>query len=275
MARWKDYTRKQTPSEADEVMLLDTDGKANKRTTLKELARTIGNNGGFPDVDDTLTKPGMAADAKTVGDQIKQITQQMEDLQYVPIEILSFSNNVGIAELGSVINEITLNWELNKTPETVILNGQIMSSRNSVQSVILKDAALKENKTFMKNRERVLIPILNSSAQKNTGITFYNGIYYGVAGIPTELDSAFIRSLSRSLQANRAKIFTIDSGADQYVWYALPTRYGAPVFNVGGFDGGFAKVSALSFMNLSGYTEEYIVYRSDNSSIGKKTVKVT
>ena len=57
MARWKDYTRKQTPSEADEVMLLDTDGKANKRTTLKELARTIGNTGGFPDVDDTLTKP--------------------------------------------------------------------------------------------------------------------------------------------------------------------------------------------------------------------------
>ena len=102
MARWKDYTRKQTPSEADEVMLLDTDGKANKRTTLKELARTIGNTGGFPDVDDTLTKPGMAADAKTVGDQIKQIAQQMEDLQYVPIEILSFSNNVGIAELGSV-----------------------------------------------------------------------------------------------------------------------------------------------------------------------------
>jgi hypothetical protein len=271
MARWKDYTRKQTPSEADEVMLLDTDGKANKRTTLKELARTIGNTGGFPDVDDTLTKPGMAADAKTVGDQIKQIAQQMEDLQYVPIEILSFSNNVGIAELGSVINEITLNWELNKTPETVILNGQIMSSRNSVQSVILKDAALKENKTFT----LLAVDDRDNSAQKNTGITFYNGIYYGVAGIPTELDSAFIRSLSRSLQANRTKIFTIDSGADQYVWYALPTRYGAPVFNVGGFDGGFAKVSALSFMNLSGYTEEYIVYRSDNSSIGKKTVKVT
>ena len=31
MARWKDYTRKQTPSEADEVMLLDTDGKDNRK----------------------------------------------------------------------------------------------------------------------------------------------------------------------------------------------------------------------------------------------------
>lgn len=143
MARWKDYTRKQTPSEADEVMLLDTDGKANKRNHTERAGNDNRKHRGFPDVDDTLTKPGMAADAKTVGDQIKQIAQQMEDLQYVPIEILSFSNNVGIAELGSVINEITLNWELNKTPETVILNGQIMSSRNSVQSVILKDAGIE------------------------------------------------------------------------------------------------------------------------------------
>lgn len=272
MARWTDYTRKQTPSEADEVMLLDTDGKANKRTTLKELAKTMGNTGGSVDVDNTLTKPGMAADAKTVGNQIKQITQQLEDLQYVPIEILSFSNNIGIAELGSVINEITLNWELNKTPETVILNGQTMSSSlNSVQTVVLKDIALKENKTFT----LLVVDDRNNSAQKSTGIIFYNGIYYGVSNIPEEMDSAFIRSLTRSLQANRTKTFTIDSGADQYVWYALPSRYGTPVFNVGGFDGGFAKVSTLDFMNLSGYTEEYTVYRSDNSNIGKKTVKVT
>lgn len=272
MPRWTDYTRKQTPSEADEVMLLDTDGKANKRTTLKELAKTMGNTGGSAEVDGTLTKPGMAADAKTVGDQIKQITQQLEDLQYVPIEILSFSNNIGIAELGSVINEIALNWKLNKDPEAAILNGQTMSSSlNSVQALILKDAALKENKTFT----LLVVDDRNNSAQKSTEIVFYNGIYYGVSGIPEELDNAFVRSLSRSLQADRAKTFTADSGADQYVWYALPSRYGTPVFNVGGFDGGFAKVNTLSFTNLSGYTEEYAVYRSDNSNIGKKTVKVT
>lgn len=272
MGRWTDYTKKQTPSETDEVMLLDTVGKANKRTTLKELARTMGNTGGSVDVDDTLTKSGMAADAKKVGDQIKQIMSQLEDLQYHPIEILSFSNNIGVAELGRVINEITLSWELNKTPKTVILNGQTMSSSlSSAQSVVLKDAVLKENRTFT----LLVVDDRDNSAQKNTGVTFYNGIYYGVSDIPAELDSAFIRSLSRSLQANRAKTFTIDSGAEQYIWYALPTRYGTPVFNVGGFDGGFAKASTLSFMNLSGYTEEYAVYRSDNSNLGKKTVKVT
>lgn len=39
MARWKDYTRKQTPSEADEVMLLDTDGKANKQNHTERAGK--------------------------------------------------------------------------------------------------------------------------------------------------------------------------------------------------------------------------------------------
>ena len=51
--------------------------------------------------------------------------------------------------------------------------------------------------------------------------------------------------------------------------------YGTPVFNVGGFDGGFTKAASISFTNASGYTEEYAVYRSDNSNLGTKTIKVT
>lgn len=267
-AEQKDYVDANTLSEVVTIptgkKFIFTDAATNQGGTvvLENLARQILLN---------LTTQTFELDqgTKTLPDALNELNR---DLQYIPIEILAFSNNIGIAELGSVINEIALNWELNKTPETVILNEQTMSSSlNSVQTVVLKDIALKENKTFT----LLVVDDRNNSAQKSTGIIFYNGIYYGVSNIPEEMDSAFIRSLTRSLQANRTKTFTIDSGADQYVWYALPTRYGVPVFNVGGFDGGFAKVSALSFMNLSGYTEEYTVYRSDNSNIGKKTVKVT
>ena len=267
-AEQKDYVDANTLSEVVTIptgkKFIFTDAATNQGGTvvLENLARQILLN---------LTTQTFELDqgTKTLPDALNELNR---DLQYIPIEILAFSNNIGIAELGSVINEITLNWELNKTPETVILNGQTMSSSlNSVQTVVLKDIALKENKTFT----LLVVDDRNNSAQKSTGIIFYNGIYYGVSNIPEEMDSAFIRSLTRSLQANRTKTFTIDSGADQYVWYAFPSRYGTPVFNVGGFDGGFAKVSTLDFMNLSGYTEEYTVYRSDNSNIGKKTVKVT
>lgn len=300
MQKWTDYEKNPTLDGADEVMILDTESGINKRVTLQQMkdycsGKTItstetnsaghliitysdGNRvdvgkitGDTVQIDASLTIQGAAADAKIVGDQIKQITQQMEDLQYVPIEILSFSNNVGIAELGSSVNEITLTWKLNKIPKSATLNNiSISGELKADQSVTIRDAALTTDSIFT----LAVTDEKNKTVQKKSSIAFYNGVYYGSAIIPTELDSSFIRTLSKSLQSGRVKTFSIDSGADQYVWYALPARYGTPVFNVGGFDGGFAKVNTISFVNLSGYTEEYAVYRSDNSNIGKKTVKV-
>lgn len=227
---------------------------------------------GIPESDTSLEISGGFADAKVVGDQLERIRQQIADIQYVPIEILSFSNSINVAEMGSIVNEITLSWKLNKAPKSATLNSiSISGELKAEQSVTIGSAALKTDSVFILE----VTDEKGETAQGKTSILFYNGIYYGISSIPEELDSTFIRSLTRSLQANRAKTFSIDSGADQYVWYALPSRYGTPVFNVGGFDGGFAKVNTLSFTNLSGYTEEYTVYRSDNSNIGKKTVKVT
>lgn len=225
-----------------------------------------------PESDKNLNTDGAFADAKVVGDQLEGIRKQIADMQYVPIEILSFSNNVNIAELGSSINEITFNWKLNKIPKSATLNNiSISEELKADQSVTIRDAALTTDSIFT----LAVTDEKNKTVQKKSSIAFYNGIYYGSVIIPTKLDSAFVRGLNKSLQKDQVKTFTVNSGADQYVWYALPTRYGEPVFNVGGFDGGFTKVSTLDFINLSGYTEEYIVYRSDNSSIGKKTVKVT
>lgn len=227
---------------------------------------------GIPESDTSLEISGGFADAKVVGEQLERIRQQIADIQYVPIEILSFSNNINVAEMGSAVKEITLNWELNKIPKSATLNSiSISGELKTDQSVTIGNITLRTDSVFTLE----VTDEKGKTVQGKTTISFYNGIYYGVSDIPAKLDSTFIRSLSRSLQANRTKTFSIDSGADQYVWYALPSRYGTPVFNVGGFDGGFAKVNALSFMNLSGYTEEYVVYRSDNSNIGKKTVKVT
>lgn len=203
--------------------------------------------------------------------QIENLQQQIADMQYVPIEILSFTNNVNIAELGSSVNEINLTWKLNKIPKSATLNNVSVSGElKTDQSVTIRDSALTTDSIFT----LAVTDEKNKTEQKKSSIAFYNGIYYGSAIIPTKLDSAFVRVLNKSLQKDKVKTFTVNSGVDQYVWYALPTRYGEPVFNVGGFDGGFAKISEISFENTSGYTEEYTVYRSDNSNLGMKTIKV-
>lgn len=227
---------------------------------------------GIPESDVSLEISGGFADAKTVGDQLKYIRQQIADIQYIPVEILSFINNISIAELGSSVNEVTLTWKLNKIPKSATLNNiSISGELKADQSVTIRDAALTTDSIFT----LAVTDEKNKTVQKKSSIVFYNGIYYGCAIIPTKLDSVFVRGLNKSLQKDQVKTFTVNSGVNQYVWYAFPSRYGTPVFNVGGFDGGFTKAASISFTNASGYTEEYAVYRSDNSNLGTKTIKVT
>lgn len=266
-AEQKDYVDANTLSEVVTIptgkKFIFTDAATNQGGTvaLENLARQILLN---------LTTQTFELDqgTKTLPDALNELNR---DLQYIPIEILAFSNNIGVAEKGSTLNELTLKWQLNKEPETILMNGQVRADLKTLRSLTLKDMALTADKTFMLQ----VTDEKGKTAQKNTSVEFRNGVYYGVSEIPEEVNNTFILSLSRSLQGSRTKTFSTTSTEDQYIWYAFPSRYGTPVFNVGGFDGGFTKAASISFTNASGYTEEYAVYRSDNSNLGTKTIKVT
>lgn len=266
-AEQKDYVDANTLSEVVTIpagkKFIFTDAATNQGgiVALENLARQILLN---------LTTQTFELDqgAKTLPDALNELNR---DLQYIPIEILAFSNNIGVAEKGSTLNELTLKWQLNKDPETILMNGQVRADLKTLRSLTLKDMALTADKTFMLQ----VTDEKGKTAQKNTSVVFQNGVYYGVSEIPEEVNNTFILSLSRSLQGSRTKTFSTTSTEGQYVWYAFPSRYGTPVFNVGGFDGGFTKTASISFTNASGYTEEYAVYRSDNSNLGTKTIKVT
>ncbi|VUX37327.1 hypothetical protein [Blautia luti] len=266
-AEQKDYVDANTLSEVVTIpagkKFIFTDAATNQGgiVALENLARQILLN---------LTTQTFELDqgAKTLPDALNELNR---DLQYIPIEILAFSNNIGVAEKGSTLNELTLKWQLNKDPETILMNGQVRADLKTLRSLTLKDMALTADKTFMLQvRDEK-----GKTAQKNTSVVFQNGVYYGVSEIPEEVNNTFILSLSRSLQGSRTKTFSTISTEGQYVWYAFPSGYGTPVFNVGGFDGGFTKAASISFTNASGYTEEYAVYRSDNGNLGTKTIKVT
>lgn len=266
-AEQKDYVDANTLSEVVTIptgkKFIFTDAATNQGGTvaLENLARQILLN---------LTTQTFELDqgTKTLPDALNELNR---DLQYIPIEILAFSNNIGVAEKGSTLNELTLKWQLNKEPETILMNGQVRADLKTLRSLTLKDMALTADKTFMLQ----VTDEKGKTAQKNTSVVFQNGVYYGVSEIPEEVNNTFILSLSRSLQGSRTKTFSTTSTEDQYIWYAFPSRYGNPVFNVGGFDGGFTKAASISFTNASGYTEEYAVYRSDNSNLDTKTIKVT
>ena len=116
-AEQKDYVDANTLSEVVTIptgkKFIFTDAATNQGGTvaLENLARQILLN---------LTTQTFELDqgTKTLPDALNELNR---DLQYIPIEILAFSNNIGVAEKGSTLNELTLKWQLNKEPETILI----------------------------------------------------------------------------------------------------------------------------------------------------------
>ena len=209
---------------------------------------------------------GVTYGETNVEEALDTLKSQMADVLYEAIQITSFTNNVGTVEMGSTVNTVVLNWATNKTPEELTLDGEGIDK--SLKTKTIENANIKSNKTYtLKAKDE-----RDAEATKTTAINFLNGVYWGVAEDKSSFDSAFILGLTKGLQGSKGKTFTVNAGATQHIYYAIPSRYGTPSFKVGGFEGGFAKVATIAFTNASGYEENYDIYKSDNPGLGNTTV---
>ena len=202
--------------------------------------------------------------------QIKKDFVTRDEFEYVPIAITSFTNNKNTVEMGTKITDVILNWALNKDPKEMMIDSESITPLTT-RSKTYSGQNITTNKTYTLK----VTDEKDATATKTTSITFVNGVYWGAKAAPSgAYDSAFILGLSKGLQGNKNKTFTVNAAAGQHIFYALPTRYGACTFNVGGFDGGFTKVSTIEFTNASGYKENYDIYKSVNAGLGNTTVTV-
>ena len=201
--------------------------------------------------------------------RLEQLEQAVSDLLYSPIDFEYIGREPDTAEIGSTVNTVTISWVLNKTPVELTLNGETLdTSRNSFTFFGL---SLTENQAWTV----IAIDERGADARRTVWTRFYNGVYYGVSEVPEAIDSEFILGLTKVLSGGKISSFTVNAGVGEYIWYAVPSRFGSCNFNVGGFYGGFDLVAEIDFSNASGYTERYNIYRSANAGLGNTTVEVT
>ena len=219
-------------------------------------------------IDSTLSVEGTAADAKATGERITALESKMADLLYEAIKITSFTNNVGTVEMGRTITEVTFTWRFSKTPVSVMFNGETVAIDST--GTTLTGLSLTSNKTWSLKAtdDRGAAPTAS------TGVSFLNGVYYGVLEDGTEIDSSVILGFTKKLQGSRGMTFTVNAGATQRIAFAIPARYGTPTINIGGFDYEFEKTT-FDFTNASGYTESYDVYMSSQTGLGDTTLKIS
>lgn len=206
-----------------------------------------------------------ATKLNNIENTLAEHAQMLDELLYKAITITSFNISKSIAELGEIVSNLKLTWSYNKEPVIQKLDNSTLD--NNIREYTV-NSNIETNKTF-----RLEVSDGKNTVNKTTSINFYNGRYHGVSN-SENYDSDFILSLNKTLTNSRACSFTVDCGQGQYIFFAIPTRFGTPTFTVGGFTGGFTKVATVDFTNASGYTEPYNIYKSDYSNLGNTTVVV-
>lgn len=196
---------------------------------------------------------------------IYEHTQMLDELLYKAITINNFSISKSTAELGEKLIGLILSWSYNKTPTYQKLDNVLIDTELRKYTV---EKEISSNTSF-----KLEVSDGKTTVNRTASINFYNGRYYGVSNSET-YDSDFILSLNKTLTNSRACNFTVNCGPGQYIFFAIPTRFGTPKFTVGGFEGGFSKVATIIYVNKYEYSESYDIYKSDNDNLGNTTVVV-
>ena len=210
--------------------------------------------------------PVNAKNMNEIEDKLKAHQEALDELLYVPLTINLTSNTQTALEIGTTISSVVFNWTYSKQVISQSFNGTSLDK--SIRTYTY-NSSFNSNKTFTLNANDG-----TKNFSKSIGFSFLNGRYWGVSSAMS-YDNDLIRNFSKELSSSKSKTFTVNCGKGQHIFYCVPTRFGSCSFKVGGFEGGFNKVSTIQYTNSSGYTENYDVYKSSNSNLGNTTVVVS
>lgn len=233
---------------------------------------TVASSGSYTDLSN---KPGLS-DFEYTHPQytnMHTLADAIDQLLYVSpvVSTLTASPNGSTFEIGATISSpITFSWTTNKTITSQSLTDCTISN-TTLRTVQYTGANITANKTFT-----LTISDGKNSANKSITYTFQHKRYWGVSTLPGTYNSAFIKSLTSSeFSTTKAKSsFNVTTGTGQYIFYCFPATWGTPVFNVGGFKGGFEKISTIDFTNASGNVTSFDIWKSENSNLGTQSIIV-
>ena len=201
-------------------------------------------------------------------EEVKKLRDDISRLQSSTIKVTNFSVTPNIVEIGSVINSIALKWDTNFR----VLTRQYLNDVE-IPDITKRSRTLDGPFTSSQTYTLRVEGDDGNSDIKTTELKFLNNIYYGTEKLH-DINSSFINSLSRVLTENKQKGFTVVSREQEYIYIALPVRFGEPKFTIISEEADFELITKFDHENSSGYVEEYAVYRTTNVHLGQTTIRL-
>jgi hypothetical protein len=188
--------------------------------------------------------------------------EALDLLLYITPEVTSLTNTVGTVEVGQTVDDLTLNWVINKTITTQSFDQGIGSIDPSLRTLPLTSLGLVSTTTFT-----LTIGDGQNNANKSTSVLFRHKRYWGTSD-QTVLSDPEILALSNEFSTSRAQTRTFDCSGGKYFYICYPASWGAATFKVGGLAFTDMLLSQQNFVNASGHTESYYIYRPNNLQTG-------
>lgn len=213
---------------------------------------------------------GKGLSANDFTDEYKQM---IDDLSYVKIAINSLTATNSSNEIGSTVAATDVAWTLNKEPKTQ----KIKFSSEAEETLETSDRSKSYTGKNITSNSIIKLTVTDerdASVSKQVTIQFQPKVYYGVSADPAALESDAINALTGALASSKARTFSANAGEGEYIVYIIPSSFGTPTFNVGGFDGGFKKTKTIEHTNASGYKQNYDIWQSVQPSLGSTSVTV-
>ena len=211
-----------------------------------------------------------------ISDIVTGINNQIENIRsdstYTPIDILSFTSTPSLAEIGSAVSSVELQYSVNQVPNSLLIDGEAITPSMS-GSVLIDGQSITSDKTWILTAEdNGSTSFPKKTVSVSASLEFANSIYYGVSNSITPTQS-MIKQLAYSVLSNtKSRSIDLSVGNLEYIWYAVPKRLGKCLFSVSGVIGGFEEAAELTITNSSNYSEGYYVYRSSNYGLGEVQV---
>jgi hypothetical protein len=215
------------------------------------------------------TAGSITADNVTYGrNSFTTVGAALDSLFYVYPSVTSFTNDVGTVETGSSVSSVNLAWAFNKTIVSQSIN-QGVGALPAAQRAATVSGPFVSSTTFTLTASDDHA----SSCNGNTTVSFMQKRYWGTNSAAS-LSDAQIRALSSEFSSSRTQTRTISPSAE-YIYFAYPASFGAASFTVNGLPNTDWTLVTRAFVNASGYSESYRIYRSNNVLTGTYQVTIS
>lgn len=249
-----------------------------------------GGGGGSGDIINADRVIKRLQDGQNIGNSSMTIPAFLSALIYDSLDpvVNSFTGGQSL-EKGESTLAYNLSYNVSEPTDSTTIASIVITSNQGYDSGDIKTGTGDQSGTHAINltsdtNETFTITVTSSAGKTGTATTvfaFYNRIYMGVAAAGT-YNEAFIKALaSNALDSNYMHDFSVNAGASEYIFYAIPKAYvsspylSPPYFFLGtALPGGMSVESSTISYTHEGNTEDYILYKSDNPNLGATDVQV-